>query len=112
MGWMLYDFDCPICGHEVVDELLKSEEVSREDANGERYTKKCPECGEEMERRFPAPHLRTDNNSASYVDGTKRKGFAEGKIAAELECLKVQTKDGEEKGRIQQEIKKTGVSLS
>jgi hypothetical protein len=117
MGYKLYDFMCPECLF--VEEHL----CSAEDINGEAPPKYCPVCeGKtdgmgmplfvEMFRRMPAPNLRTDNNSASYVDGTKRKGFAEGKIAADLEVVKAGTYDRAEKERIQKEILKTGVSTS
>lgn len=105
MGYKLYDFQCTDC-------LLVEEHLcSKEDISAEAPPKLCPVCGTEMFRRMPAPSVRTDNNSASYVDGTKRPGFAEGKEAARLNVLKAQAGSAAEKAEIAKEIKKTGFSL-
>jgi hypothetical protein len=45
-----------------------------------------PACGSpDCHRAISAPQIRTDDNAASYVDGTRRKGVEDMKKIAKLE---------------------------
>lgn len=62
MGWIAIDIRCQDCDH--VTDIL----IDRDEQGG---TWGCPECGGAMSKTFSAPNI----TRASYVDGTKRKGF-------------------------------------
>lgn len=72
MGWIAIDIRCQDCDH--VTDIL----IDRDEQGG---TWGCPECGGAMSKTFSAPNI----TRASYVDGTKRKGFSEHKEIAKLE---------------------------
>lgn len=67
----LHDFECKACS--AVTEAWDTPSA-------------CAACGHtELERMLPMPSLYGLEGSASFLDGTRRKGFAEVKEAAKLE---------------------------
>lgn len=67
---------------------------------------KCTSCGhEELQRMMPMPGLAGLETSASFLAGTKRKGFAELKEANKLETASFDMPP-EKRGEIQKEIDK------
>lgn len=72
MGWITIDIRCQDCDH--VTDIL----IDRDEQGG---TWGCSECGGPMSKTISAPNI----TKASYVDGTKRKGFAEHKEIARLQ---------------------------
>lgn len=67
---------------------------------------KCASCGhEELQRMMPMPGLSGMETSASFLSGTKRKGFAELKEANKLETASYEM-PLEKRGEIQKEIDK------
>lgn len=69
----------------------------------------CPSCGGLGKRTWSLPNV----TRASYVDGTKRKGFAEGKEAARLHKeLSEKAKTDKDRKEILKEIKKTGTKIT
>lgn len=66
----------------------------------------CAVCGHpELEKMLPMPSLYGLEGSASFLDGTRRKGFAEVKEAAKLETQMMDTRP-KERAAIQKEISK------
>lgn len=66
----------------------------------------CPSCREKTCYIVPsAPAIRT-SDSATFLDGTKRKGFQELKEAARLEVLKANMDSPQERTLISNEINK------
>lgn len=90
-----YSFYCEE-GHETVVNLPW-------DARGD--TTECESCGQPAEYKISAPNI----TRASFVDGTKRAGFSEGR-----EALKIQreAKSHADRKEIAAEIKKMGVKVS
>jgi hypothetical protein len=72
MGWITIDIRCEEC--DLVTDIL----IDRDEQGG---TWGCPDCGGPMSKTLSAPNF----TRASYVDGTKRKGFAEMKEAVKVE---------------------------
>jgi hypothetical protein len=67
---------------------------------------KCASCGhEELQRMMPMPGLAGLETSASFLSGTKRKGFAELKEANKLETASFDMPP-EKRGEVQKEIDK------
>jgi len=72
VGWITIDIRCEEC--DLVTDIL----IDRDEQGG---TWGCPDCGGPMSKTLSAPNF----TRASYVDGTKRKGFSEHKEIARLE---------------------------
>lgn len=71
---------------------------------------KCVACGcSEFEKLLPMPSLYGLEGSASFLDGTKRKGFADLKEASKLE-VKMADMPHAQRGSIQKEITKLKAS--
>lgn len=72
MGWIAIDIRCQDC--DLVTDII----IDRDEQGG---TWGCPECGGAMSKTLSAPNI----TRASYVDGTKRKGFEDMKQAVRVE---------------------------
>lgn len=72
MGWITIDIRCADC--DLVTDIM----IDRDERSS---TWGCPECGGPMSKTISAPNF----TRKSYVDGTRRKGFAEMKEAVKLE---------------------------
>lgn len=94
-----YDYKCTTCEQKFI-EVVKYDQ--REDKQ------LCPDCGTSTGVYcISAPNI----TRASYVDGTKRKGFSEMKEAAKLN--REAAHSGTEKRReIEKEIRRMGVKVS
>jgi putative FmdB family regulatory protein len=94
-----YTYMCDICETEC-SELFPM--ASRPD------TVKCPECGGEAEYRIAAPGLVLKE---AFLDGTKRKGWAEMKEASKLNRQMSVQPDRKDKDRIAGQIRQLGVKV-
>lgn len=66
----------------------------------------CASCGHiELEKLLPIPALYGLEGSASFLDGTRRKGFAQMKEASKLEIQMMDTHPNK-RGELQKEIAK------
>lgn len=68
-----YEIECEACNISY-EKFLK---------NNQEVTDTCPTCGMPMQKRIGAPIVR-DSWDASFIDGTKREGFAEAREANKL----------------------------
>jgi hypothetical protein len=85
----LQDFECKVC-----EAITESWDMPS----------KCAACGHEvLEKLLPIPSLYGLEGSASFLDGTRRKGFAEVKEASKLEVQMADTRPSE-RGALQKEI--------
>lgn len=87
----LHDFECKACA--AVTEAWDMPSA-------------CAVCGHaELEKMLPMPSLYGLEGSASFLDGTRRKGFAEMKEASQLETQMLDTHPAKRES-IKQEISK------
>jgi predicted nucleic acid-binding Zn ribbon protein len=97
---MNYSYWCTECGGETIE-------------NHKYETRPtvvvCSACGGEAEYHINAPALMI---KGAYRDGAKRSGWSELREAVALEKSQRVQKDGKEKARIANQIKKLGVKLS
>ncbi len=96
MTYKMVDCLCRNCN-------VRSEYLMRKD---EQEPLRCEACQQMTMYIVPsAPAIRT-SDSATFLDGTKRKGFQELKEAARLEVLKANAESPQEKAAIANEIHK------
>lgn len=94
-----FDWYCDVC------DTRTEHYVDRREPGWDRE-KPCPACGNPHSYKvMSAPAIRTDDNSASYLDGTKRKGVEDMKKAAKLEVQRAALPfNSPERARITKEI--------
>lgn len=95
MSLFAIDVRCQDCNH-VWDSLIQRSERDSQWP--------CPECGGMGKRAVSAPMVMT----ASYPEGTKRKGWADLKEASKLKIESANSRD-DKKREIAKEIRKMGV---
>lgn len=84
-----YDYECTDCTY------ITIRYISYDDRDLPQI---CEVCDGIAQRAWvTAPQVRTDKLSKTFVDGHKRKGYADLKIAADLEVQKLNHKPGSRK---------------
>lgn len=96
---MCFDFLCLKCNE-------KTEHYVDTQQEGWDRGAKCDACGSTNTKKvISAPEIRTDDNAATFLDGTKRRGAEDLKKAAKLEVEKARARPGSpERAAIQREI--------
>lgn len=94
-----FDFLCSVCNE-------KTEHYVDTTREGWDRGMECEVCGStDTQKVMSAPEIRTDDNAATFLDGTKRRGVEDLKKAAKLEVEKVRHRPGSpERAAIQREI--------
>lgn len=97
--FVCFDWYCDVCDHRT------EYYVDRREPDWDRE-RSCEACGNpDAYKVMSAPEIRTDDNAASYLDGTKQRGMEDLKKAAKLEVQKLQHRPGSpERAAISKEI--------
>lgn len=105
--WRTIDFKCvnEKCNHFEILLLDLEDKTELDGSDSPRSPRKCPICEEEaFYRQLKMP----SNTKASFVDGTKRKGWSDIKEAAKLK-REAAVSRGDKRKEIAAEIRKMGV---